>query len=674
MSVNPQPNPNLDTFNNLYWLGGETALTQAEADTRYLRWPVAQGTENLQTTNINGLLTAAAGLSMNGTTINNVGTISGNGLGAPIIIDNDAAASEIRFQIDGTTRCLVGVNGLNLNTNQIDNSNSVNGVNNTNFPIRALGTGHLQLFTGGSGGTNRLTFRDTGECLATSNGLFLSGTTNANSQVRLGYNAAAITQGIGSVSIGGGAGTTQGTNSVAVGQLSGISQGSNAISIGPNSGTSQTNSCIAIGNNAGKGQSASAIAIGTSSGLTTQAASSIAIGNGSGPSQNAGAIAIGLNSGAGTQGSDCVSIGSAAGLNQSNNSVAIGQAAGGTTQGVSSVGIGQAAGQNQGLQCVSIGYFAGKGDGTKTGDNSIAIGTTAGQTSQGQDTVAIGLNAGTGTQRRESVAIGRQAGESNQSTGWVANGDGSVAIGMQSGQSSQSFRSVAIGGLAGQTSQGNSSIAIGYGTGNSSQSTGCVAIGAYAGRNSQKSNSVFIGLNAGDNTSTGLTGTNSIYIGANAGSTVTQSNSIVLSAIGTAYNPTSAGFFVNPVRASAATAQTMYWNTGGELTYLSSSQRYKKDIEDLNEDTSILHNFRPRTFKYIDDIKENISYGFIAEEMAELNPLLAGYNEEGQVESIYWDRINLFNICEVQKLRKEVDEMKSVISTLIEEINILKSR
>ena len=53
MSVNPQPNPNLDTFNNLYWLGGETALTQAEADTRYLRWPVAQGTENLQTTNIN---------------------------------------------------------------------------------------------------------------------------------------------------------------------------------------------------------------------------------------------------------------------------------------------------------------------------------------------------------------------------------------------------------------------------------------------------------------------------------------------------------------------------------------------------------------------------------------------------------------------------------------------
>ena len=57
MSVNQPPNPNVDTFNNLYWIGGDTALTQAEADLRYLKFPVAQGTENLQTTNVNGILT-----------------------------------------------------------------------------------------------------------------------------------------------------------------------------------------------------------------------------------------------------------------------------------------------------------------------------------------------------------------------------------------------------------------------------------------------------------------------------------------------------------------------------------------------------------------------------------------------------------------------------------------
>jgi hypothetical protein len=57
MSVNQPPSPNVDTFNNLYWIGGDTALTQAEADLRYLKFPVAQGTENMQTTNVNGVLT-----------------------------------------------------------------------------------------------------------------------------------------------------------------------------------------------------------------------------------------------------------------------------------------------------------------------------------------------------------------------------------------------------------------------------------------------------------------------------------------------------------------------------------------------------------------------------------------------------------------------------------------
>lgn len=54
MSVNQPPSPNVDTFNNLYWISGDTALTQGQADLRYLKWPVAQGTENLQTINVNG--------------------------------------------------------------------------------------------------------------------------------------------------------------------------------------------------------------------------------------------------------------------------------------------------------------------------------------------------------------------------------------------------------------------------------------------------------------------------------------------------------------------------------------------------------------------------------------------------------------------------------------------
>ena len=59
MSVNPPPFPNVDRFNNLYWITSDTGgLTQAQADLLYLQFPTAQGTENMAATNINGALTA----------------------------------------------------------------------------------------------------------------------------------------------------------------------------------------------------------------------------------------------------------------------------------------------------------------------------------------------------------------------------------------------------------------------------------------------------------------------------------------------------------------------------------------------------------------------------------------------------------------------------------------
>jgi len=90
MSVNTPPNPNVSTFNNLYWIDADNALTYAEASKKFLKFPTAQGTENLKTTNVSGLLTASGGLTngnginlsnTNGTiTLNNSGTSGSNAL------------------------------------------------------------------------------------------------------------------------------------------------------------------------------------------------------------------------------------------------------------------------------------------------------------------------------------------------------------------------------------------------------------------------------------------------------------------------------------------------------------------------------------------------------------------------------------------------------------------
>lgn len=55
MSSTSPPDPNVNLFNNLYWTTGDEFITQSQADKRYLRYPVAQGTENLQAINVNGV-------------------------------------------------------------------------------------------------------------------------------------------------------------------------------------------------------------------------------------------------------------------------------------------------------------------------------------------------------------------------------------------------------------------------------------------------------------------------------------------------------------------------------------------------------------------------------------------------------------------------------------------
>ena len=58
MSVNPPPSPNVNRFNNLYWISADDGLTIGVGDLRYLKFPNAQGTEALLTTNVNGVLTS----------------------------------------------------------------------------------------------------------------------------------------------------------------------------------------------------------------------------------------------------------------------------------------------------------------------------------------------------------------------------------------------------------------------------------------------------------------------------------------------------------------------------------------------------------------------------------------------------------------------------------------
>ena len=138
--------------------------------------------------------------------------------------------------------------------------------------------------------------------------------------------------------------------------------------------------------------------------------------------------------------------------------------------------------------------------------NNVAIGSVAGTPNQG-------VNANT-------IAIGGGAGRGNQ-------GQSSIAIGYVSGDQNQGANSISIGGNAAQGNQGTQSVAIGFAAGQNGQGANAVAIGTFAGQSSQAANS--IAINA--------TGTS------------------------TPLNPTTTGFFVDPIINRTATSTALYYNT-----------------------------------------------------------------------------------------------------------------
>jgi len=144
MSVNIPPDPNVSTFNNLYWIQGDNALTTAEGDLRYLKFPVAQGTENLQATNVNGVLTANSTATFNGATtfnaaidmnINNINDIN------QLVFDNSGVPTT---QVTAYTG---GVAGAYTNTNMtIDANGRISAISNGTSPASILASNNT--FTG----------------------------------------------------------------------------------------------------------------------------------------------------------------------------------------------------------------------------------------------------------------------------------------------------------------------------------------------------------------------------------------------------------------------------------------------------------------------------------------------------------------------------------------------
>ena len=204
------PTENLPIFDKIVFLTGNEFITTSQADKRYLRYPNAQGTENLLATNINGALVVNSSTNLN-SSVN--------------IPNNDIFVRNIRIGY-GTgnlnRNTVIGVSSGELITTGNDNvflgsfAGNQNTTANSNvligsFTGRYITTGSQNTFVGRDAGIQTTTgIRNT--CIGREAGYFNTG----NENVFLGSNADATGNINNSVAIGYNVKTTE-SNTIVIG-------------------------------------------------------------------------------------------------------------------------------------------------------------------------------------------------------------------------------------------------------------------------------------------------------------------------------------------------------------------------------------------------------------------------------------------------------------------------
>jgi hypothetical protein len=109
-------------------------------------------------------------------------------------------------------------------------------------------------------------------------------------------------------------------------------------------------------------------------------------------------------------------------------------------------------------------------------------------------------------------------------------------------------------------------------------------------------------------------------------------------------------------------------HVNGTFYAAGSSQDYKQGICQYDTDSCLFMCLKPKTYQYKDewkhlgkDLKSETQIGLIAEEVAESHPelaILVNEDDNKVVRNVDYEKLSIVLLAEVQKLRKEMDELK----------------
>ena len=97
---------------------------------------------------------------------------------------------------------------------------------------------------------------------------------------------------------------------------------------------------------------------------------------------------------------------------------------------------------------------------------------------------------------------------------------------------------------------------------------------------------------------------------------------------------------------------------------MSSSRRFKTDIQTMDKASEAILALKPVTFHYRTDKGNKPEFGLIAEEVAEVNPDLVVRDKNGEIYTVRYEAVNAMLLNEFLKEHSTVQELKKEVAAL----------
>src|SRR5262249_47316693 len=138
---------------------------------------------------------------------------------------------------------------------------------------------------------------------------------------------------------------------------------------------------------------------------------------------------------------------------------------------------------------------------------------------------------------------------------------------------------------------------------------------------------------------------------------------------------------IGNIYTTVANGRAVYVNSDNKIGTLSSSRRFKKDIQPMDASSETLFALKPVTFRYNKDTdpSQALSFGLIAEDVAQVSPELITRDEEGKPQTVRYEAVNamLLNeflkehraFLEEQQKVKKLEKQLAALATVVQKVS-----